>query len=128
MTTTYIKLPRKGSRHSEGLMYGKLAVALNRGAGLFVVAFLIVHVLAESILNIPSLSTIKNATPWLPAAQHLPVVHGVLFAAITFHTLYGYKLIAMDMGARFDFRKSLWIICGISLLVFAREVLRYVGV
>ncbi len=127
MIGTAVRLPRDGSRQGEGLLYGRLALTLNRWSGIIILGFIVIHLIAQAVLNVPMLAPVKAAAPWLPALQSQPWLHGVLFASITFHALYGFKLIALDLGARLDYRKSFWVICAISALVFVREVLRYAG-
>jgi succinate dehydrogenase/fumarate reductase cytochrome b subunit len=66
--------------------------------------------------------------PWLPVVQSQHWVHAVLYFSIVFHTLYGVKLLASELGLRLDYRNSLWSIVAVSALFGSREVLRYAGI
>lgn len=120
-----IALPRNTTRQSEGLLLGDVARLLHRITGAVIVAFVLVHVAAQAVLHVPLFTGIKSAMPWLPAAQSQHWVHALLYFSIVFHTLYGLKLLAIELGARIDYRASLWTIVGISALVGLREVARY---
>ncbi len=122
------RLPRDSTRQAEGILYGELGYVLNRWSGLVILAFLIVHIAAQAVLHLPAFAAANAAAPWLPAVQNQPWLHAILYGCIAFHTLYGFKLIALDLGARLDYRLSFWAIAGLSALVFLREVLRYVGI
>lgn len=122
------RLPRDSTRQAEGILYGELGYILNRWSGLVILAFLIVHIVAQAVLQVPAFAAAKAVAPWLPAVQNQPWLHAILYGSIAFHTLYGFKLIALDLGARLDYRLSFWTIAGFSALVGLREVLRYVGI
>jgi len=122
-----LQLPRNTTRQAEGYVTGRVARNLNRWSGMIIVAFVLVHVIAEAIRHLPALATANAAMPWLPALQNQPWIHALLYAAIVFHTLYGLKLLAGDLGVRLPYRESLWIIIAVASLTALRELLRYAG-
>ena len=118
-------LPRNTTRQSEGLLLGDVARLLHRVTGAVIVVFVLAHVAAQAVLHAPAMAGIKSAMPWLPAVQSQHWVHALLYFSIVFHTLHGLKLLAVEMGARLDYRASLWTIVAISALVGLREIARY---
>lgn len=126
MSTT-IQLPRNTTRQADGIVIGRLARTLNRGSGMIIVAFVLVHIIAESIEHVPALAGVNAGMPWLPRVQNQPWIHAVLYFCVVFHTLYGLKLLAGDVGFRLPYRESLWTIIGIGALVALRELARYAG-
>jgi succinate dehydrogenase/fumarate reductase cytochrome b subunit len=93
-----------------------------------IVVFVLAHVIAQAVLHAPALAAMKAGAPWLPAVQSQHWVHALLYFSIVFHTLYGLKLLATELGARIDYRAALWLIVAVSALVGLREVLRYAGI
>ena len=123
-----IALPRNTTRQAEALLHGEIARILHRITGAVVVIFVLVHVFAKAVLHAPALASLKAGAPWLPVLQSQHWIHAVLYFSIAFHTLYGLKLLAVDLGARLDYRRSLWVIIGLSAVIGIREVLRYAGI
>ncbi|MBI3918379.1 MAG: hypothetical protein HY322_15400 [Betaproteobacteria bacterium] len=121
-------LPRNTTRQSEGLLHGDIARWLHRVSGTVIVVFVLVHVIAQAVLHVPALASVKAGAPWLPAVQSQHWIHAALYFSIVFHTLYGLKLLLSELGMRVDYRISLWAIVAISALFGLREVLRYAGV
>ena len=121
-------LPRNTTQQAEKPLHGNIARWLHRISGTVIVVFVLVHVIAQSILHVPALATTKAGMPWLPIVQSQHWVHAVLYFSIVFHTLYGLKLLVSELGARLEYRTSLWAIVAISALVGLREVLRYAGI
>jgi len=121
-------LPRNTTRQAEVLLHGDIARVLNRVTGTVIVLFVLVHVIAQAILHVPAMATVKAGMPWLRTLQSQHWIHALLYFSIVFHTLYGLKLVAGDLGAKLDYRASLWTIVAASALVGLREVLRYAGV
>ena len=126
MSTT-IRMPRNTTRQAEGMVIGRVARTLNRASGMAVVAFVLAHVVAESIRHVPALGPANAALPWLPTLQDQPWIHALLYFAIAFHTLYGLKLLAGDLGMRIPYRSSFAVIVAIAGLIALRELLRYAG-
>ena len=121
-------LPRNTTHQAEGPLHGSIARWLHRISGTVIVVFVLVHVIAQAILHAPALSSMRDATPWLPMVQSQHWVHAALYFSIVFHTLYGLKLLVTELGMRLEYRASLWTIVTISALVGIREVLRYAGI
>lgn len=122
-----IPFPRDTTRQAEALLHGEIARFLHRVTGAVVVIFVLVHVMAQAVLHVPALASLKAGAPWLPVVQSQHWIHAVLYFSIVFHTLYGLKLLALELGARLDYRSSLWVIVGVSAVFGLREVLRYAG-
>lgn len=123
-----LELPRNTTRQAEGLIYGDAARMLHRITGAVIVIFVLVHVIAQAVLHVPAFSAMKSAAPWLPVAQSQHWIHAILYFSIVFHTLYGLKLLAMEVGARLDYRASFWAIVALSGAFGLREIVRYVGI
>lgn len=121
-------LPRNTTHQAEGPLHGDIARWLHRVSGTVIVVFVLVHVIAQAVLHVPALASLKTGAPWLPAVQSQHWVHAALYFSIVFHTLYGLKLLTSELGMRVDYRISLWTIVAISALFGLREVLRYAGV
>lgn len=121
-------LPRNTTRQAESPLHGNIARVLHRLTGTVIVLFVLVHVIAQAVLHAPALASLKAVAPWLPVMQSQHWVHAVLYFSIVFHTLYGVKLLATELGFRIEYRNALWSIVAISALVGMREVLRYAGV
>lgn len=121
-------LPRNTTHQAEGPLHGNIARLLHRYTGAVIVLFVLVHVIAQAVLHVPALASMKASAPWLPAMQSQHWVHALLYFSIVFHTLYGLKLLASELGMRVSYRTSLWAIVAVSALVGLREVLRYAGV
>ena len=121
-------LPRNTTHQAEGPLHGNIARLLHRYTGAVIVLFVLVHVIAQAVLHAPALASIRASAPWLPAVQSQHWVHALLYFSIVFHTLYGLKLLASELGMRVSYRTSLWTIVAISTLVASREVLRYAGI
>lgn len=122
-----LPLPRNTTRQADTYITGYVARTLNRACGMIVVAFVLVHVVAEAILRVPALAPVNAGLPWLPVVQNQAWVHAILYFCIAFHTLYGLKLLAGDVGLRVPARASFLVIVGIAGLFALRELLRYVG-
>ena len=102
------KLPRNTTRQAEAVLHGQISRILHRITGTVIVAFVLIHVLAQAILHVPSLASVKAGVPWLPAFQSQHWIHGILIFSIVFHTIYGLRLVATDLGMRIGARTSLW--------------------
>lgn len=123
-----LTLPRNTTQQAEKPLHGNIARWLHRITGTVIVLFVLVHVLAQAILHVPAFATLKAGAPWLPVVQSQHWVHAILYFSIVFHTLYGLKLLASELGIRMGYRGALWSIAGLSALVGLREVLRYAGI
>ena len=123
-----VALPRNTTQQAEKPLHGNIARWLHRITGTVIVLFVLVHVVAQTILHVPGFSAIKEGMPWLPAAQSQHWVHALLYFSIVFHTLYGLKLLVTEIGFRMEYRVALWSIVTLSALVGLREVLRYAGI
>ena len=123
-----ITLPRNTTRQAEKPLHGNIARWLHRITGTVIVLFVLVHVVAQTILHVPGFASIKAGMPWLPAVQSQHWVHALLYFSIVFHTLYGLKLLVTELGWRLEYRTALWSIVTLSALVGLREVLRYAGI
>jgi succinate dehydrogenase/fumarate reductase cytochrome b subunit len=100
----------------------------NRFTGVVIVGFVLVHVIVQALLHVEGWRETFGQFAWLYAIQQMPVVHATLYFSIAFHTLYGLKLIAGDLGYTTDYRTSFHLIFGISALFALREIARYVGI
>jgi succinate dehydrogenase/fumarate reductase cytochrome b subunit len=120
-------LPRNTTRQAETTRYGEIARVLHRISGAVIVVFVLAHVVVQAILHAPALASAKAAAPWLPALTTQHWIHAILYFSIVFHTLHGLRLLANELGARLDYRLSLWVICGLSAAVGLRELARYAG-
>ena len=123
-----LPLPRNTTRQAEALLHGEVARMLHRITGAVIIIFVLVHVLAQTVLHVPAFASLKAGVRWLPVLQNQHWIHAGLYFSIVFHTLYGLKLLAGELGARLDYRSSLWTIVGVSTLFGLREVLRYAGI
>ena len=113
-------LPRDTTRQAKGLVYGWLSKLINRVCGMFIAAFLAVHVGSLAIINVKALRPVLDILPWLAHIHEqgwFHVFYAFLFVALAFHTLYSLKLIAMDLGLRVHYRNSFWFICTLSIAV-----------
>jgi len=84
--------------------------------------------MAALIASMPMFASAKAAAPWLQALQEQNWVHAILFFCIAFHTFYGLKLFAGELGYSFHYKTAFWAIAGVSALFGLREVLRYAGI
>ena len=123
-----VRLPRNTTRQAEQPLVGNIARWLHRITGTVIVLFVLVHVITQTVLHVPAFGSMKSSMPWLPLVQSQHWVHAILYSSIAFHTVYGLKLLATELGIRIDYRASLWFIVGVSTLVGLREVLRYAGI
>lgn len=123
-----LTLPRNTTQQAEKTLHGNIARWLHRLTGTAIVLFVLVHVIAQTILHVPGFSAIKEALPGLPVVQSQHWVHALLYFSIVFHTLYGLKLLVSELGFRLEYRVSLWSIVAVSALFGLREVLRYAGI
>ncbi len=123
-----VALPRNTTRQAEKPLHGNIARWLHRITGSVIVVFVLLHVVAQSILHVPAFASAKAAMPWLPIVQSQHWVHALLYFSIVFHTLYGLKLLVTELGLRIDYRSGLWTIVGLSAIAGLREVLRYGGI
>lgn len=121
-------LPRNTTRQSQGLVHGQVARLLHRFTGTVIVLFVLAHVVVQAIRHAPALAALDARAPWLVPLQQQAWIHAILYFSIVFHTLYGIRLLAGDLGMRLHYRLSLWLIVGISLIPFLREMARYVGI
>jgi succinate dehydrogenase/fumarate reductase cytochrome b subunit len=125
--TKAIALPRNTTRQSQGIQYGTAARLLHRFTGTVIVLFVLVHVIVQAVRHAPMLASASARAPWLEPLQQQPWIHAVLYFSIVFHTLYGLKLLAGDLGLRTHYRAALWVIVAVSLVPFLREMARYAG-
>ena len=119
-------LPRNTTRQAEGMLYGEAARILHRISGVVIIVFVLVHVIVQAVRYVPMFAA-ANA-PWLQTMQEQNWVHAILFFCIAFHTLYGLKLLAGELGFRIHYQSAFWAIVGVSALFGLREVLRYAGI
>ncbi len=123
-----LRLPRNTTQQAEKPLHGNIARWTHRITGTVIVLFVLVHVVAQSILHVPMFLGMKTAMPWLPTVMMQYWVHAILYFSIVFHTLYGLKLLASELGLRLGYRVTFWSIVALSALVGLREVLRYAGI
>lgn len=121
------RLPRDTTAQAKGLRYGHAHKRLNRWAAIVILAFLLLHLLGQASVRVELLAGLGTAVPFLSRLQHEPAVRAVLFASIAFHFLHSLKLIAMDLGLRVGYRKALWTVSAVSVVVFVRELASYAG-
>ena len=119
-------LPRNTTRQAEGIQYGDVARTLHRFSGAVIILFVLVHVIVQAVRHVP-LFAAANA-PWLKTVQEQNWVHAILFFCIAFHTLYGLKLLAGELGFTIRYQTAFWGIAGVSALFALREMLRYAGI
>ena len=125
--STRQKLPRNTTLQADGLRYGDWARMTNRFTGIVIILFVLVHVVAQTVLHVPAFAGTKAQAPWLPALQNLPVIHAVLYFSIVFHTLWGFRLLLGDFGVRLGYRVSFLAVASVGCLFGLRELLRYAG-
>lgn len=123
-----LTLPRNTTRQAEGMLYGDLARRVHRASGAIIVVFVLVHMVVQAVRHAPMFASAKAAAPWLQPLQEQNWIHAILYFAIVFHTLYGLKLLAGELGFRSDYKTAFWTITTVSGLFALREVLRYAGV
>lgn len=121
-------LPRNTTRQAEAMLYGDIARRVHRASGAVIILFVLVHVIVQAVRHVPMFASANAAAPWLDPLQQQNWVHAILFFAIVFHTLYGLKLLAGELGFRTDYRTAFWLITAVSTLFALREVLRYAGI
>jgi succinate dehydrogenase/fumarate reductase cytochrome b subunit len=119
-------LPRNTTRQAEGMLYGEVARTLHRFSGAVIIVFVLVHVMVQAVRHVPMFAA-ANA-PWLQTLQEQNWIHAILFFCIAFHTLYGLRLLAGELGFVVRYQTAFWAIVGVSALFGLREVLRYAGV
>ena len=119
-------LPRNTTRQAEGMQYGDVARMVHRFSGAVIIAFVLVHVIVQAVRHVPVFAA-ANA-PWLKTVQEQNWVHAILFFCIAFHTLYGLKLLAGELGFTIRYQTAFWGIVGVSSLFALREMLRYAGI
>ena len=122
-----LTLPRNSTRQAETWLVGDVSRLLHRATGVAVVMFVLVHLVVQSIVHVPLFAGMRDAMPWLHPLQNQNWVHAILFFSISFHTLYGLRLLLGDLGFSFDYRRSLWVIVSVSTLFGLRELVRYAG-
>lgn len=120
-------LPRNTTRQAESMLYGDVARRLHRMSGLVIIVFVLVHLIVQAVRHVPMFASAKAAAPWLQPLQEQNWVHAILFFCIAFHTFYGLKLLAGEMGFRLQYKSAFWTIVIVSSLFGLREVLRYAG-
>jgi succinate dehydrogenase/fumarate reductase cytochrome b subunit len=123
-----LSIPRNATHQADGLLYGRAARMVNRMTGIAIVVFVLTHVIAQAVLHVPAFVNLNAAVPWLPILTKQNWVHAVLMFCIVFHTLYGLRLVAGDIGIRANYRGSWWAIISISAGFAVRELLRYAGI
>lgn len=121
-------LPRNTTRQAEAMLYGDIARRVHRASGAVIILFVLVHVIVQAVRHVPMFASANAAAPWLEPLQQQNWVHAILFFAIVFHTLYGLKLLAGELGFKTDYRTAFWLITAVSTLFALREVLRYAGI
>lgn len=121
-------LPRNTTRQAEGMLYGEVARRLHRVSGAVIIVFVLVHVVVQAVRHVPMFAAANAAAPWLQALQQQNWVHAILFFCIAFHTFYGLKLLAGELGFNVHYKTAFWAIVGVSALFGLREVLRYAGI
>ncbi len=121
-------LPRNTTRQAEGIQYGDVARTLHRFSGAVIIVFVLVHVVVQAVRHVPMLALLNANAPWLQTVQQQNWIHAILFFCIAFHTLYGLKLLAGELGFTIRYQTAFWGIGGISALFALREVLRYAGI
>jgi len=125
---TNVALPRNTTRQAEAMLYGGVARRLHQVSGVVIIVFVLVHVIVQAVWHVPMFASAKAAAPWLQALQEQHWVHAILFFCIAFHTFYGLKLFAGELGYSFHYKTAFWAIVGVSALFGLREVLRYAGI
>lgn len=123
-----LPLPRNTTRQAEAILYGDLARRVHRASGAVIVVFVLVHVIVQAIRHVPMFAPAHAAAPWLDALQNQSWIHAILLFGIVFHTLYGLKLLAGELGFQVDYKVSLWVIGAAAALFAVRELLRYAGI
>lgn len=121
-------LPRNTTRQAEAMLYGEAARKLHRVSGAVIILFVLVHVIVQAVRHVPMFATANAAAPWLQSLQEQNWVHAILFFCIAFHTFYGLKLLAGELGFRLHYKTAFWAIVIVSALFGLREVLRYAGI
>lgn len=121
-------LPRNTTRQAEGMQYGDVARTLHRMSGAVIIVFVLVHVIVQAVRNVPMFAAMNAGAPWLQTLQQQNWIHAILFFCIAFHTLYGLKLLAGELGFVIRYQTAFWGIVMVSTLFAIREVLRYAGV
>ena len=122
MSRATARLPDDGTRQAEGILYGALGRQLNRWTGAFILGFVVVHVINEATLRLEPLPAFLkeihslDREVWAKASLH--VIEGALYTSIAFHSLYGVKLIALDLGVRLEtrYRVTFWVIAALALV------------
>ena len=120
-------LPRNTTCQAEGMQYGDVARTLHRFSGAVIIVFVLVHVIVQAVRHVPMFASANAAAPWLQTAQGQNWIHAILFFCIAFHTLYGLKLLAGELGFNIRYQTAFWSIVGVSALFALREMLRYAG-
>lgn len=123
-----VALPRNTTRQAEGMQYGEVARMLHRFSGAVIILFVLVHVIVQAVRQVPMFASLNAGAPWLQTVQAQNWVHAILFFCIAFHTLYGLKLLAGELGFNVGYQNALWAIVGVSALFGLREMLRYAGI
>ncbi len=123
-----LTLPRNTTRQAETMLYGDIARQVHRASGAVIIVFMLVHMVVQAVRHVPMFASAKAAVPWLEPLQEQNWIHAILFFAIVFHTLYGLKLLAGELGFRTDYKTAFWVITAASALFALREVLRYAGI
>ena len=121
-------LPRNTTRQAEGMLYGEVARTLHRVSGAAIIVFVLAHVIVQAVRHVPMFAAANSAAPWLKALQEQNWVHAVLFFCIVFHTMYGLKLLAGELGFNIRYQTAFWCIVGVSTVFGLREVIRYAGI
>jgi succinate dehydrogenase/fumarate reductase cytochrome b subunit len=121
-------LPRNTTRQAETMLYGNVSRIIHRLSGAVIIVFVLAHMIVQAVRHVPMFSSAKAGMPWLEAVQQQNWVHAILFFCIVFHTLYGLKLLAGELGFNIRYQAAFWGIVGLSSLFALREIARYVGV
>ncbi|MGE5522381.1 MAG: hypothetical protein ACM3SS_01605 [Rhodospirillaceae bacterium] len=125
---TKLALPRNTTRQAESMLYGDVARRMHRASGAIIILFVLVHVIVQAVRHVPIFASANAAAPWLQPLQEQNWIHAILSFAIVFHTLYGLKLLAGELGFRIDYKMAFCAITTVSGLFALREVLRYAGI
>lgn len=121
ITRAVVRLPRDSTRQVEGLLLGEIGRVLNRWSGLVILAFVAVHVVGQAALRADALYPLLTVAPLLASLQLDVWVRALLFASAAYHSLYGARLIALELGARLSQRGSLVTAIVAALAVALRE-------
>ncbi|MDQ6621824.1 MAG: hypothetical protein M3Z31_19380 [Pseudomonadota bacterium] len=118
-----LTLPRDTTRQADRFRHADIGRVLHRVSGTILTLFVLVHVAVQMVRKVPAFASLDARVPWLVPLQQQGWIHALLFFSVAFHTLYGLKLMAGDIGMRIDHRRSLWTIVVLSVIAAAAIVL-----